>query len=265
MGKTIPKYMLCDACSAVTWHLDDKLRHVQAGLGSRKMKGYEVLEALEVVCEAEKGELLDLRGEPYDWGEYSVKSDPVKGKILAGPGCTVEDQNGFGQYGGFKTRLKDKCEEIIGREPEEDIYAAFSVRAHRGFARVFRAGKACSVCVRARVCVCVSTGRAGCGCRRLRERDRGTEGLALCGGLRRRWIFRGEQEGAEEAEEAEEEKPREKGEGQTEKEKETSLNCTHVAWFTTGSPECSEICCADPTSPRAARCCPNSRRFQSYR
>ena len=129
MGRTIPKYMQCDACSAVAWHVDSRLVRLQQGLGTRKMKGYEVLEAMESVCAAEEGELLDAEGKPYDWGEYSVKTDPADKtrKVLAGPGCEQSDQNGFGQYGGFRSRLMVKCEEVIGREAEEDIYAAFQI------------------------------------------------------------------------------------------------------------------------------------------
>lgn len=137
MGKTIPKYMQCDACSAVAWHVDSRLQRLQRGVGARQMKGYEVLEAMESVCAAKEGELLDPAGKPYDWGEYSVKTDPADKtrKLLAGPGCVMTDQNGFGQYGGFKTRLKAKCEEVTGREAEEDVYAAFNVRRPRSLYR----------------------------------------------------------------------------------------------------------------------------------
>ena len=70
MGRNIPKYMQCDACSAVTWHVDSRLQRTQRGVGARKMKGYEVLEAMESVCGADKGELVDAEGKAYDWGEY---------------------------------------------------------------------------------------------------------------------------------------------------------------------------------------------------
>ena len=33
---------------------------------------------MEAVCEAEAGGLIDLESKPYDWGEYSVKSDPAR-------------------------------------------------------------------------------------------------------------------------------------------------------------------------------------------
>lgn len=129
LGRNIPKHMQCDACSAVVWHVDSKLQRLQRGVGARQLKGYEVLEAMESVCTADYGDLVDAEGKAYDWGEYSVKTNPADKtkKVLAGPGCTVTDQSGFGQYGGFRSRLMAKCEEVTGREAEGDIYAAFNV------------------------------------------------------------------------------------------------------------------------------------------
>ena len=89
MSQHIPAGMTCDACGAVAFHVHGKLRRLRQSVGQRQVKSYEVMDALETVCSAGKGELADGEGKPYDWGEYSVKQDPADPtrNILAGPGC----------------------------------------------------------------------------------------------------------------------------------------------------------------------------------
>ena len=216
MGKGIPKYMQCDACSAVTWHVDRKLQRLQTGIGARQMKGYEMLEAMESVCAAKTGELVDAEGKAYDWGEYSIKTDPADStkKLLAGPGCAIADQTGFGQYGGFRSRLMAKCEEVIGREAAEDIPAAFNVRWAKhlpllSFGRLLspRWTDTSQLCFAPRIPSCA--GRTGCRAARSRKCIRDVEKLVVPGRVRTGESSEAEkaktegQEGQEEQEEQE--------------------------------------------------------------
>jgi hypothetical protein len=62
------------------------------------------------------------------WGEYCIKEIDGENR-MAGPGCPIEDQSGYAQFGMMKTRLEKKCFEVLGEHDEAEIYAWY--RRHR--------------------------------------------------------------------------------------------------------------------------------------
>eukprot|EP01048_Picozoa_sp_COSAG05_P004491 COSAG05_NODE_243_length_13035_cov_115.270022_10_plen_213_part_00 len=66
-------------------------------------------------------------------GEYCIKeieTDGEAGKVvkvnrMAGPGCPIEDQSGYAQFGMMKTRLEKKCFELLGEHGEDEIYGYY--------------------------------------------------------------------------------------------------------------------------------------------
>ena len=174
VGSAVPDSMRCDACHAVAHQLREALLVAEHNGGTQALPEARTIEALEAVCEGTLrpktlGTGDNYRVVPQDWsvcaprhrrlcalsfacarrGEYCIKELGGVNR-LAGPGCPIEDQSGYAQFGMMKTRptptssavqlqsaneklvragLEKKCFELLGEHDEIAIYEHY--RAQR--------------------------------------------------------------------------------------------------------------------------------------
>jgi hypothetical protein len=132
VGSAIPASMRCDACHAIAHQLTEAMAHAQ-GRSTLALPEGKVIDVLEAVCEGKLRPKQLGTGENYrvveqHWGEYCIKEIGGENR-MAGPGCPIEDQSGYAQFGMMKTRLEKKCFEVLGEHDEAEIYSWY--RRHK--------------------------------------------------------------------------------------------------------------------------------------
>ena len=132
VGSAVPASMRCDACHAIAHQLTEAMAHAQ-GRSTTALPEGKVIDVLEAVCEGKLRPKTLGTGDNYrvveqHWGEYCIKEIGGENR-MAGPGCPIEDQSGYAQFGMMKTRLEKKCFEVLGEHDEAEIYAWY--RKHR--------------------------------------------------------------------------------------------------------------------------------------
>lgn len=125
VGSAVPDSMRCDACHAISHQLAEALAHA-SGTRNTALPEAKVIERLEEVCEGKLHPKALGTGDNYrvveqDWGEYCIKDIDGENR-MAGPGCPLEDQSGYAQFGMMKTRLTKKCYELLGEHDEAQVY-----------------------------------------------------------------------------------------------------------------------------------------------
>ncbi|NXB34504.1 MZB1 protein, partial [Eulacestoma nigropectus] len=107
----MPESLLCDACHAIAFQIEEQLRKAEGKMGKKALKESDYVEVLERSCS-------------QDWESYGVLQQDGE-KRLSGPGLPRQQPLSVMVSGGpWPSRLSKLCHGYVGEQGEAQIYGA---------------------------------------------------------------------------------------------------------------------------------------------